>query len=147
VCASILKNIFTDWIKSQVEMRNKKLVVDRGLTIQMDPRIAAVFHASTKTSGSYLIFFDRLTHSFHYSTPGLGCAFAQDGLEASTHQGLDHGLRVVKARGGEHDPHQASTAGDGRAPAGCLRVASRRYAQSLSRCDLERPLEGKHRPP
>ena len=33
VCASVLKNIFTDWIKEQVETRNKKIVVDRGLNI------------------------------------------------------------------------------------------------------------------
>ena len=57
VCASVLKNIFTDWIKHQVDTRNKKIVVDKGLTITMDPKIAAILDASTKTSGMYSKFF------------------------------------------------------------------------------------------
>ena len=81
VCASVLKNVFTDWIKAQVETRNEKLVVDRGLTISMDPKIAAIFNASTKTSGKYSKFFDQLIPSFPYSALRLRCPHAQSGLE------------------------------------------------------------------
>ena len=81
VCASVLKNVFTDWIKAQVETRNEKLVVDRGLTISMDPKIAAIFNASTKTSGTYSKIIDRLIPSFPYSAARLRSPHAQGGLE------------------------------------------------------------------
>ena len=51
VCATVLGDIFTKWISTQVELRNKKLVVEKGLAIEMDPKIAEAFYASTKTSG------------------------------------------------------------------------------------------------
>ena len=50
VIHSVLKQTFADWVKQQVETRNQELVVDRGLTIEMDPEVAAAFQASTKTS-------------------------------------------------------------------------------------------------
>ena len=40
VCATILGDTFTNWVSKQVEERNKKIVKDRGLGIQMDPRLA-----------------------------------------------------------------------------------------------------------
>ena len=57
VCATILGDTFTKWISFQVEERNKKLVVEKGLAIEMDPKIAEAFYASTKTSGKYLARF------------------------------------------------------------------------------------------
>ena len=50
VCATVLGDIFTKWISTQVEERNKRLVVERGMAIEMDPKIAQAFYASTKTS-------------------------------------------------------------------------------------------------
>ena len=50
VIHSVLKKTFSDWVKQQVEKRNEELIVDRGLTIEMDPEVAAAFEASTKTS-------------------------------------------------------------------------------------------------
>tara|TARA_B100000768_G_C11037786_1_gene272890 strand:- start:158 stop:430 length:273 start_codon:yes stop_codon:yes gene_type:complete len=90
VCASVLKNIFTDWIKAQVETRNKKLMVDRGLIISMDPKIAAIFNASTKTSGKYSKFFHHLILCLPYSAARLRSSYAQGWLEAQKDQGLDH---------------------------------------------------------
>ena len=57
---SVLKNIFSDWVKMQIERRNEEMLVERGLTIDMDPEVAAAFQASTKTSGK--CFYSSLTH-------------------------------------------------------------------------------------
>ena len=43
ICASVLKNIFTDWVKKQVNKRNRELIVQKGLAIDMDPEIAEIF--------------------------------------------------------------------------------------------------------
>ena len=53
VCHSVLKNIFADWVKEQIEQRNKELVQQKGLIIEMDPEMAAAFQASAKQSGKY----------------------------------------------------------------------------------------------
>ena len=55
VIHSVLKQTFADWVKEQVETRNQQLVVERGLTIEMDPEVAAAFQASKKTSGTCLL--------------------------------------------------------------------------------------------
>lgn len=50
VVATILKNIFTDWLMGKVNKRNER-VVDKGeMNIEMDPDVAAAFHASTAVS-------------------------------------------------------------------------------------------------
>ena len=82
VCASVMKNIFTDWVSKQVEDRNSKLIVDRGLHIQMDPKIAAIFASSTKTSGMYLNFLDFLITSCTFSTARVRSPHAQGRLQA-----------------------------------------------------------------
>ena len=61
---SVLKNIFSDWVKMQIERRNEEMLVERGLTIDMDPEVAAAFQASTKTSGKCLHI-----SSYHLSFP------------------------------------------------------------------------------
>ena len=48
ICHSVLKNVFAEWVKNQVEKRNKELVKQKGLLIDMDPDMAAAFQASTK---------------------------------------------------------------------------------------------------
>ena len=50
VIHSVLKKTFSNWVKQQVEKRNREMVVERGLTIEMDTEVAAAFEASTKTS-------------------------------------------------------------------------------------------------
>ena len=50
VANSILKNIFSDWVKKQVEIRNRKITEEKDMLIEMDPEIAAAFAASTKVS-------------------------------------------------------------------------------------------------
>ena len=50
VANSILKNIFSDWVKDQVETRNETVKSKKNMMIQMDPEIAAAFATSTKVS-------------------------------------------------------------------------------------------------
>ena len=43
VIHTVLKKTFSNWVKQQVEVRNQEMVVERGLTIEMDPEVAAAF--------------------------------------------------------------------------------------------------------
>ena len=43
IIASVLKNIFTDWVREQIEERNEELTVKKGLEIELDEDIAAAF--------------------------------------------------------------------------------------------------------
>ena len=52
-----IANICASWVAKKVNERNEELVVKKKLVINMDPEIAAVFKASTKTSGRPLIFY------------------------------------------------------------------------------------------
>ena len=47
VCATVLKNIFTDWVKEQIEDRNEEM---KDMNIELDPDIAESFHASSSVS-------------------------------------------------------------------------------------------------
>jgi len=87
ICASVLKGIFTDWIRDQVDARNEKLLVERGLAIEMDSQIVKAFRASTKTSGSYHLIFHQLTISFINSSTRLRCAHVKGWFEKATNQG------------------------------------------------------------
>ena len=107
----------------------------------MDPKIAAAFHASTKTSGVYLKFFNRLIISFLYSMIRLRRPPAQDRLEAQTHQGGDCQFWAVKGLGGEHDQDQDGQAWVGGGRACCVTVANWRSSKSRCSNPSPRPLE------
>ena len=51
ICASVLKNIFTDWVKLKIKKRNEDFVEKRELGIELDPDVAEAFNASTSVSG------------------------------------------------------------------------------------------------
>ena len=53
VCHTLLGSKFSDWVREQVNQRNQGLLVRNNELIDVDPEIAAAFHASTKTSGKY----------------------------------------------------------------------------------------------
>ena len=55
------------WVKEQVAERNKKLAVDKGVMIEMDPELAEAFHASTKVSGKCRRRFFAAEHIFPQS--------------------------------------------------------------------------------
>ena len=44
---------FYDWVDGKVEERNKKVISEANMGIEMDPDIAAIFKASTAVSGKY----------------------------------------------------------------------------------------------
>ena len=50
IANSILKDQFSDWVKSQVELRNENVKSKKNMMIQMDPELAAAFAASSKVS-------------------------------------------------------------------------------------------------
>ena len=53
VLATVLKGMFTGWVKNRIEERNENIKEERGLMIKMTPEVAAAFQASTKTSRTY----------------------------------------------------------------------------------------------
>ena len=50
VCATVLKEEFTDWVKFQIAARHEKMLIKKDLAIQMDSEMAAIFQASTAVS-------------------------------------------------------------------------------------------------
>ena len=50
VCASLLKEKFTKWVKAQVEVRHDKVAVKKEIMIQMDQEMAEIFRQSTAVS-------------------------------------------------------------------------------------------------
>ena len=50
MCATVLKNIFTDWVKEQIEDRNEEMKEKKDMNIKLDPDIAEAFHASSSVS-------------------------------------------------------------------------------------------------
>ena len=47
VCATVLKEEFTKWVKLQVWARHEKVAVKKDVMIKMDPQMLAIFQAST----------------------------------------------------------------------------------------------------
>jgi hypothetical protein len=50
VAASLLGGIFNDWVKEQIERRNKRVAIERDVMINLDPDIAAAFNSSSAVS-------------------------------------------------------------------------------------------------
>ena len=50
VCATIMKNKFTDWLNKNIKKRNEKLVDKNEMNIEMDKDIYDAFIASTAVS-------------------------------------------------------------------------------------------------
>ena len=43
VCATVLKEKFTDWVKFKIATRHEKVLVKKDMGIQMDSEMAAIF--------------------------------------------------------------------------------------------------------
>ena len=54
VIATVLGGVFTGWVRNRIEERNEAVKEQKDLNIDMDPELAAVYQASTKTSRKYL---------------------------------------------------------------------------------------------
>ena len=55
VSASVLGDVFVNWVKDQIEARNAKVTKQKDLLIAMDPDVAAAFQQSTAVSCKCLI--------------------------------------------------------------------------------------------
>jgi hypothetical protein len=49
----VVGKAFYDWVDGKVEERNKKVISEANMGIEMDPEIAEIFKASTAVSGKY----------------------------------------------------------------------------------------------
>ena len=60
VCATVLQDKFSKWIKDGVDKRHDKVKVKKDIDIDVDPEIAEVFHrsnaVSSKCSYSFILF-------------------------------------------------------------------------------------------
>ena len=54
MCATVLEDKFTKWVKAQIDARHEKVMVQKDLSIKMDPEMAAIFHASTAVSSKLI---------------------------------------------------------------------------------------------
>ena len=54
VCATLLEEKFSNWVKEQIKARHEKVTVNKDLGIQMDPEMAKIFNESTVVSSKYL---------------------------------------------------------------------------------------------
>ena len=50
VCATVLRGLFTGWVKNQIETRNEKVTKQQDLMIEMDSEVLEAFRASTSVS-------------------------------------------------------------------------------------------------
>ena len=50
VCATILKGMFSGWVKNRIEERNEAVRKNKNIDIAMDPEVAAAFRDSTRVS-------------------------------------------------------------------------------------------------
>ena len=64
VCATVLGEEFSQWVRRQVEVRHGKVSVQKNLLIQMDPEMAEIFRNSTAVSSKcinirlfFMLFF------------------------------------------------------------------------------------------
>ena len=57
VCATVLKGLFTGWVKNQIEARNEKVTKQQDLMIAMDTEVLEAFRASTSVSRKYETVF------------------------------------------------------------------------------------------
>ena len=62
VCATVLGDEFSDWVKYQVKVRHEKVADKKDIMISMDPEMAKIFQESTAVSSKYLTNSDLTYH-------------------------------------------------------------------------------------
>ncbi len=91
VCHTVLKNMFSDWVKAKVSKRNEELAIKRDLMINMDPDIAAAFRSSNKVSRKFSSLNYVSFIFFFYSPEWHRRAHAEGRLETAPHPARDRG--------------------------------------------------------
>ena len=51
--ATVLGDVFTDWVSEKIEERNEEVRNKKDMNIELDPDIAAAFRASTSVSREF----------------------------------------------------------------------------------------------
>lgn len=117
VCATVLGDAFSAWVKEQIEERNVQVTKKKNLMIAMDPELAAAFQASTKVSRKYLLSMAILTPLFADSEQGRLREPDAVRQQAAPHQEADRGGqagrvpeggRVGKCHGRARQPPSSS---------------------------------------
>ena len=97
VCATLLKEKFSKWVKHRSDNRHEYVAEKGDLNIDMDPEIAEAYKKSTAVSSKsvhYLFFKTKsltLTDLLFYSLQGSLCQSLQGREQTQTHQGADQG--------------------------------------------------------
>ena len=54
-CATVLRGLFTGWVKNQIEARDEKVTRQQDLMIEMDAEVLDAFSASTSVSRKHIM--------------------------------------------------------------------------------------------
>ena len=60
VMYTVIKAPFGQWVRQQIEERNRRIAVDKNMLIDMDPEIAEAYAASTAVSSKYQGLYEAL---------------------------------------------------------------------------------------
>ena len=102
VCATVLQDKFSNWVKAQVEARHEKVAVKKDVLITMDQEMLDIFKASTAVS-SKCPKNSSLTHPYSsHSHQGRLSGPPTIWIEAPPHSGPDRGRKGA-------GPHQRAT--------------------------------------
>ena len=64
MCATILEEKFSYWVKLKVDTRHEKVADKKDIMIKMDPAIAEIFRQSTAVSSTYRLLKIIIDHSY-----------------------------------------------------------------------------------
>jgi len=70
VCATVLEDKFSKWVKAQTDLRHQKVAVQKDVMIELDPEMAKIFHQSAAVSSKYEYRPLTLIMSITYSDQG-----------------------------------------------------------------------------
>ena len=90
VCATVLHEEFSKWVKDQVEVRHDKVSVKKNIMIQMDPEMEQIFRKSTAVSSKY-IQFPPYIYPYLYSEQGSLFQLVTDREQEKKNKAIDQG--------------------------------------------------------
>ena len=89
VCATVLKEEFTQWVKDQQDGRHLKVAEKGDVMIQMDPEVKKVFEESIAVSSKFNFISNFLIVLVQYSQERTLSQPAQGGKQNKTDQAAD----------------------------------------------------------
>ena len=88
IFASVLKNIFTEWVRAKIEERNIEMIEKKELNIELDADVADCFNQSTAVSCKCHLLFYFLNY-FYHSVKGSRIQHAQGRQKEKTNGRLN----------------------------------------------------------